>query len=165
MMGWSPRCYIPSFVKIRPPVLEKKIFEGFYHIWAWRPSWSCDPDAANKISFPLPKEAPHKIWLLSAQRFRRRRCLKLFTTTDDGQTTDGRLLDGYPISSPPEPNSSGELKRSYHDRGLCLISLHYTSDRVFRFRCAYTIIYIQGIPGSYGYRSLEIIYYIYIYII
>ena len=24
---------------------------------------SCDPDAANKISFPLPKEAPHKIWL------------------------------------------------------------------------------------------------------
>ena len=24
---------------------------------------SCDSDAANKISFPLPKEAPHKIWL------------------------------------------------------------------------------------------------------
>ena len=66
MMGWSPRCYIPSFVKICPPVLEKKIFEGFLPYmgdWAWRPSWSCDPDAANKISFPLPKEAPHKIWL------------------------------------------------------------------------------------------------------
>ena len=29
MMGWSPRCYIPSFVKIGLPVLEKKIFEGF----------------------------------------------------------------------------------------------------------------------------------------
>ena len=26
--------------------------KGFYHIWAWRPSWSCDPDAANKILFP-----------------------------------------------------------------------------------------------------------------
>ena len=26
--------------------------KGFYHIWAWRPSWSCDPDAANKLSFP-----------------------------------------------------------------------------------------------------------------
>ena len=37
--------------------------EGFYHIWAWRPSWSCDPDATNKLSFPLPKEARHKIWL------------------------------------------------------------------------------------------------------
>ena len=45
------------------PVLEKKILKGFYHIWAWRPSWSCDSDAANKILFPLPKEAPHKIWL------------------------------------------------------------------------------------------------------
>ena len=30
MMGWSPRCYIPSFVKIGPPVLEKKIFGGFF---------------------------------------------------------------------------------------------------------------------------------------
>ena len=29
MMGRSPRCYIPSFMKICPPVLEKKIFEGF----------------------------------------------------------------------------------------------------------------------------------------
>ena len=28
-MGRSPRCYIPSFVKIGQPVLEKKIFEGF----------------------------------------------------------------------------------------------------------------------------------------
>ena len=28
MMGWSPRCYIPSFVKISLPVLEK-IFKGF----------------------------------------------------------------------------------------------------------------------------------------
>ena len=29
MMGWSPRCYIPSFVKIGQPVLEEEIFEGF----------------------------------------------------------------------------------------------------------------------------------------
>ena len=29
MMGWSPRCYIPSFVEIYLPVPEKKIFEGF----------------------------------------------------------------------------------------------------------------------------------------
>ena len=32
MMGRSPRCYIPSFVEIGLPVLEKKIFEGFYHM-------------------------------------------------------------------------------------------------------------------------------------
>ena len=29
MMGLSPRCYIPSFVKTGKPVLEKNIFEGF----------------------------------------------------------------------------------------------------------------------------------------
>ena len=29
MMGWSPRCYIPSFVEIGLPVPEKKIFKGF----------------------------------------------------------------------------------------------------------------------------------------
>ena len=29
MMGWSPRCYKPSFVEISPPVPEKKIFKGF----------------------------------------------------------------------------------------------------------------------------------------
>ena len=28
MMGWCPRCYLPSFVEIHPLVLEK-IFEGF----------------------------------------------------------------------------------------------------------------------------------------
>ena len=28
MMGWSPRCYISSFVEIGPPVPEKKFFEG-----------------------------------------------------------------------------------------------------------------------------------------
>ena len=28
MMGWSPRCYIPSFVEIGLPVPEK-IFKGF----------------------------------------------------------------------------------------------------------------------------------------
>ena len=33
IMGWSPRCYIPSFVKIGLPVLEKKIFEGFFTIY------------------------------------------------------------------------------------------------------------------------------------
>ena len=42
-------------------------FEGFYHIWAWRPSWSCDPDAANKLSSPLRKEAPHKNLALICQ--------------------------------------------------------------------------------------------------
>ena len=40
---------------------EEDFLKGFYHIWVWRPSWSCDPGAANKLSFPLPKQAPDKI--------------------------------------------------------------------------------------------------------
>ena len=45
-------------------------FKGFHHIWAWRSSWSCDLDLLYNLSFPLPKEAPHKIWALLAKRFR-----------------------------------------------------------------------------------------------
>ena len=33
MMGWSPRCYIPSFVEIGLPVLEKKISKRFFTIY------------------------------------------------------------------------------------------------------------------------------------
>ena len=40
---------------------EEDCLKGFYHIWAWRPSWSCDQNIANKISMPLPKEATHKL--------------------------------------------------------------------------------------------------------
>ena len=45
-------------------------------VLAWQPSWPCDPDATNKLSFPLPIEAPHKIWPSLAKCFQRRRCLK-----------------------------------------------------------------------------------------
>ena len=55
MMGRSPRCYISSFVEISPPVLEKKIFEGFLPYMAWRPFWSCDQDAVNKFRSPYPR--------------------------------------------------------------------------------------------------------------
>ena len=58
---------------------EEDFLSGFYHIWAWRSSCSCDQDPVNKLLFPLPMDAPHKIWLSSAKRFQRRRCLKMWT--------------------------------------------------------------------------------------
>ena len=86
----SPACVGPGR-KPRRPVFWRR---GSI-IWAWWPFWSCDPDAANKLSFPLPKEAPHKIWLWLAKRFRRRRCLKMWTDggrrTDDGRRSMGIL--------------------------------------------------------------------------
>ena len=66
MMGQRPQCYTPSFVEISPPVPEKNICLRFFkHIWAWRPSWSCDLDHLYKVSFPPPppKDAPHDVWL------------------------------------------------------------------------------------------------------
>ena len=58
LMGWSPRCYI--FRGIGPPVLEKKIFECFYHNMGVAAIGSCDKDISNTISMPLHKEVPHK---------------------------------------------------------------------------------------------------------
>ena len=29
--------------------------KGFYHIWAWRPSWSCDQHHVIKFSFFVPE--------------------------------------------------------------------------------------------------------------
>ena len=50
--------------KIRPQglfgYLEKKIFKGFYHIWACPPSWSMDRDHFSTFLFSQPKEAPHE---------------------------------------------------------------------------------------------------------
>ena len=87
--------------------------KGFYHIWAWQPSWSCDLDFLYTHWFPLPIDASYKIWLWLAKRFQRRRSLKLWTDgrTDGRRKDDGRTTDhGHPISSPCEPNGSGELK-------------------------------------------------------
>ena len=36
----------------------------------------------------------------------------MFEIVYDGRRTDGRRLDGYTISSPCEPNGSGELTRT-----------------------------------------------------
>ena len=42
-------------------------FKGFYHIWAWRPSWSTNGDHFSNLLFLLPKEAPYAIWAKLAQ--------------------------------------------------------------------------------------------------
>ena len=52
-----------KFQDHRTSGFEEEDFLRFYHIWAWRPSWLCDLDHLYEVSFPLPKKAPHKIWL------------------------------------------------------------------------------------------------------
>ena len=73
---------MPSLEIIGLLVLEQKIFKGVYHIWAWRPSWSCDLDHLYTLSFPHPKEVPHKIRHWLAKWFQRRRILKIMVIYD-----------------------------------------------------------------------------------
>ena len=54
-----------------------------------------DPNVANKLSFPLPTEAPHEIWLKLAQVFLRISCLK---SVDDGLTGEPAYTIRSPVS-------------------------------------------------------------------
>ena len=58
MMGWSPECYVPSYVEIGPLVPEKKTLEGFLpYIWVWWPSWSCDQHHVIRFLFCIHLKA------------------------------------------------------------------------------------------------------------
>ena len=125
----SPRCYTPSFVEIGPLVPEKKIFYCFYHIWAWRPSWSCDLDHLYKLSFPLPMDAPHEVWLKLAKQFQRRRSLKLWTT--EGRRTDAGPWPSYKLTL--LAFGSGELKIFSRNALMFFLFLHQYID------CGYSL--------------------------
>ena len=86
----------------------------FYHIWAWRPSWPCDPDFAIKLSFLLPMDAPHKISLRFAKRFERR-SLKSVYGRQTGQCQEMTLTYINHI-----PSSTVLVVCIYHFSGLRL---------------------------------------------
>ena len=105
---------MPSFKIICLLVLEKKIFKGFYHIWSWLSSWSCDLDHLYKLLFPLPKQAPHEIWLSLAKRCQRSRCLNIVNR----QHRSCRMPEhGYTISSHFEPGGRTGLMVRASDSG------------------------------------------------
>ena len=54
-----------NFVELENIILHAKFHDHMTisSVWAWWPSWSCDLDHLHKLCFPLPKEAPHEIWL------------------------------------------------------------------------------------------------------
>ena len=77
-------------MKIGLPVLEK-IFEGFllYIYRAWRPSWSCDSNAANKCLFPPIQGG----FTYNLALIRQAVLEKMFENVNGRTTTD----HGYPI--------------------------------------------------------------------
>ena len=85
---------MPSFKIIGLLVLKKKIFQDFGYLKPLGPSWSCDLDHLYKLSFPLPKDAPHQVWLCLAKQFLRRNCLNdmviyMYIAPEQRQTTPG----------------------------------------------------------------------------
>ena len=63
------------YAKIQPQSIlgsGEEVFKGFYHIWAWWPSWLMNCDHFSNLSFPQPKKAQYEIWAKLAQRLGRR---------------------------------------------------------------------------------------------
>ena len=112
---------------------RRRFLKGFYHIWAWRPSWSCDQDHLNKLSFPHPKESPYEISVQLAQLFQRRRYLKMLT--DDGRTDAGVI--GILIAH-LGAFGSGELKNHANFN-----SMQRVTSQCLIFMSLHTILAIQ----------------------
>ena len=56
---------------------EEDFLNGFYHIWAWRPSWSCDQNILHKFWLTYHKESSHEIWVQLDQWFVRKLCFNI----------------------------------------------------------------------------------------
>ena len=54
---------------------RKRFLKGFYHIWAWWPSLSCDQNILYKFWLTYHKESSHEIWVQLGQLFVRKLCL------------------------------------------------------------------------------------------
>ena len=59
------QCCTVSFMIIGLLVPDKKIFEGFYHIWAWRPSWLCEENHKFVFTF-IPPSHGGSTWNLAS---------------------------------------------------------------------------------------------------
>ena len=48
---------------------RRRFLKVFYHIWAWRPSWSCDQNVMYKFWLTYHKESSHETWVWLGQWF------------------------------------------------------------------------------------------------
>ena len=56
---------------------RRRFLKGFYHIWACRPSWSCDQTILYKSWLTCCKESSYKIWVQLAYWFLRKLCFNI----------------------------------------------------------------------------------------
>ena len=78
---------------------SRKFLKGFYHIWSWWPSWSCDPHVANKLTFPIPIHggSTRNLTLIGLAVSEE----KIYESVNRRATDDDS--DGYIVSSSGEP--------------------------------------------------------------
>ena len=97
--------------KFRDNQFWRRLLKGFYHIWAWRPSWSCDPDAANKISSPYPRRLHIKFGFDRPSSFGEEDFLKIV----DGPMTAAGALVSYKLTYEPSAQMSSQMKKTFRE--------------------------------------------------
>ena len=89
---------------------RRRFLKGFYHIWACQPSWSCDPDATNKIPPPPTQGGSSLNLALIGQAASEKMFEHWERRTDDERTDDeGRCTIGI-LKAHLWAFGSGELK-------------------------------------------------------
>ena len=83
MMGQNPRCYIACFLEIGL-LGSGKILKGVFTIYERGSHLGHVTQMLRTNFFPLPMEAPHKIWLLMTKRFQRRSLKMVYVQTEAG---------------------------------------------------------------------------------
>ena len=97
---------------------EKEVFKAFYHILAWCPSWSCD--IGHLYNFRSQFQRRRLKFAFDWQSGFREDLLKRWT---DGWTPSRSVNYMLTISSPCEPNGSGELKMHKHEPTACNLQI------------------------------------------
>ena len=81
-MSKSVRAHIPNATYQVPWPLafwfqSRGYLKGFYLIWAWWPSWSCDQYNWNKFWLTYHKESSYQIWVQLVWWFLRKLCFNV----------------------------------------------------------------------------------------
>ena len=90
MMSWSLRCYIPSFVDIGPPVLEKKSFEWVLPYMGVAAILVMLSRSREQTFVPPTHVCSTQNLDFIGQAVSEK---KIFGIVDDGRTPDGRTPD------------------------------------------------------------------------
>ena len=61
--------------------------EDFYHIWAWRSCWSCDPTHLYKFSFLFPLKLSYELWFQIALLFLKKKKKQVLTLKSEWPLT------------------------------------------------------------------------------